>query len=334
MVEPSIPSHMEMAPHAYTSPVLVAPREPPRFPDAKEDCVGTRCGGEREAPVLPMHRVVKSKCITANHVILLWPPRVGGGTALAGGAAGPDNMADLQDRQVVFDRLKRRLSNYRHNHNSVTQRYDTSIDLVYSSEQKQTSILKQRHIESKAKKSNKKTTDNKKQDNSSLLATMGQSKMLARGHDQTTSSGESHENEPAAKKQRLNNGAPPHGGPHGATHAATSHGGPPHVGGPQASGAAGDINNFQMVQQLPNMKKTNSPVPAGAGPAGATTSASNGPPVEDVKKEQQDLDIALLDDIEDFSNIDPQADGRAAPDQNGVVRTEQCAAEFPGIPVE
>lgn len=103
---------------------------------------------------------------------------VGGGTALAGGAAGPDNMADLQDRQVVFDRLKRRLSNYRHNHNSVTQRYDTSIDLVYSSEQKQTSILKQRHIESKAKKSNKKTTDNKKQDNSSLLATMGVSNLL------------------------------------------------------------------------------------------------------------------------------------------------------------
>lgn len=98
---------------------------------------------------------------------------MGGGTALAGGA-GPDNMADFQQgRQVVVDRLKRRLGHYRHNHNSVTSRYDTSIETLYTDQQKQTILLKQRHIESKAKKTNKKNTDNKKQDNSSLLATMG-----------------------------------------------------------------------------------------------------------------------------------------------------------------
>lgn len=98
---------------------------------------------------------------------------VGGGTALAGGAA-PDNMADFQQgRQVVVDRLKRRLGHYRQNHNSVTSRFDTSIQTLYTDQQKQTILLKQRHIESKAKKTNKKTNDNKKQDNSSLLATMG-----------------------------------------------------------------------------------------------------------------------------------------------------------------
>lgn len=83
-------------------------------------------------------------------------------------------MADFQQgRQVVVDRLKRRLSNYRHNHNSVTNRYDNCFDQLNNDQQKQTILLKQRHIESKAKKANKKTTEHKKQDNSSLLATMG-----------------------------------------------------------------------------------------------------------------------------------------------------------------
>ncbi|KAK8743950.1 hypothetical protein OTU49_000928, partial [Cherax quadricarinatus] len=214
-------------------------------------------------------------------------------------------MADYQqNRQYVVDRLKRRLVHYRQVHNNVTSRFDSSIETLCTDQEKQTLLYRQKHIESKAKKTNKKTTETKKQDNSSLLATMGQSKMLARGHDQTTSSGETHENEPAAKKQRLNNGAPPHGPIHGTpSHGGPPHGGPPH-GGPlhagasQSGGATGDINDFQMVQQLPSIKKTESPVPTGA-----TTSASNGPPIDDVKKEQQDLDITLLDDIEDFSNI-------------------------------
>ena len=53
----------------------------------------------------------------------------------------------------------------------MNNRFDTSIELVYNQEQQHTSILKQRHIESRAKKQKK--TDNKSKDSDRILATMG-----------------------------------------------------------------------------------------------------------------------------------------------------------------
>ena len=66
-------------------------------------------------------------------------------------------MADFQPgRQVVVDRLKRRMSSYRTEHNTGQHHIDANCEAVYETEQKRTHSLKQRHIEAKNKKNNTK----------------------------------------------------------------------------------------------------------------------------------------------------------------------------------
>ena len=80
-------------------------------------------------------------------------------------------MADLQNKQVIVDRLKRRLGQYRANHNSLNSHFDSAATNLYSEQQKQTSLLRQRHIENKSK--NKAKKSDKKQDHNLLLSNMG-----------------------------------------------------------------------------------------------------------------------------------------------------------------
>ena len=80
---------------------------------------------------------------------------VAGGTV--SGGIHPDNMADLQNKQIVVDRLKRRLGTYRTNHSSINNHFQATVDNLYSTEHKNTLLLKQRLIEQKAKKNQKKS---------------------------------------------------------------------------------------------------------------------------------------------------------------------------------
>lgn len=90
------------------------------------------------------------------------PPAAAAAVAAAA-AASHSTMADYQQgHQGVVDRLKRRITNYRVEHNSVARHHETTFPTVFEAENKRTLSLKQRHVEAKNKKSNKK--DNKKID--------------------------------------------------------------------------------------------------------------------------------------------------------------------------
>lgn len=58
--------------------------------------------------------------------------------------------------QMVLDRLKKRLEGYRNHHEDVKPRFEQTINGVNEDQKQQTLILRQRFVESKARKSQKK----------------------------------------------------------------------------------------------------------------------------------------------------------------------------------
>ena len=145
-----------------------------------------------------------------------------------------------------------------------------------------------------------------------------QIKMLARGHE---ASGDDNEN--PTKKARVS--APTsHSVTGSMVHSVT---GPPATGGvvppPTASfgnslsNGPADISEFQMVQQLQNIKKSNSPLgqqqppPPASSAAGSSAQAMLHSPLDDVKKEELDINSdSLLDadcdlnELNEFTNFD------------------------------
>lgn len=71
-----------------------------------------------------------------------------------------------QGRQAIVDRLKKRLNYYRAHSIANHNHLEATASAIYSDENKQTALLKQRFIESKSKKNSKKS-DHRKQDSSS-----------------------------------------------------------------------------------------------------------------------------------------------------------------------
>lgn len=78
-------------------------------------------------------------------------------------------MADYQQqgRQVVVDRLKRRITQYRTDHNNISTHLEATFPTVFEAEHKRTLSLKQRHIESKQKK------NGNKKDKKDTISNMG-----------------------------------------------------------------------------------------------------------------------------------------------------------------
>ncbi len=66
--------------------------------------------------------------------------------------------------QMVLDRLKKRLEGYRNHHDEVKPRFEHTINGVNEEQKQQTNLLRQRYVESKAKKSQKKGDKKSNQD--------------------------------------------------------------------------------------------------------------------------------------------------------------------------
>ncbi|GFR13674.1 hypothetical protein TNCT_464991 [Trichonephila clavata] len=60
-------------------------------------------------------------------------------------------------RQTVVDRLKRRFELYRKHQNACLPRFEQSANSLYESQRQDTILLKQRYLESKAKKAKSKS---------------------------------------------------------------------------------------------------------------------------------------------------------------------------------
>uniref|UniRef100_L7M9H9 Putative mastermind-like protein 3 n=1 Tax=Rhipicephalus pulchellus TaxID=72859 RepID=L7M9H9_RHIPC len=73
-------------------------------------------------------------------------------------------------RQAVVDRLRRRIELYRRHHNATLPRYEQAANAVYEEQRQETLLLKQRYLESKAKKS-KKSEHKSLKDSSGAAAT-------------------------------------------------------------------------------------------------------------------------------------------------------------------
>ncbi|KAJ9599034.1 hypothetical protein L9F63_010491 [Diploptera punctata] len=73
-------------------------------------------------------------------------------------------------RQAVVDRLRRRIESYRRRQSDCIPRFDQSFNGLCEQNIQETLVLKQRFLESKAKRAAKKT--DKKQDNSNNLHTV------------------------------------------------------------------------------------------------------------------------------------------------------------------
>ncbi|KAK2182964.1 hypothetical protein NP493_330g04004 [Ridgeia piscesae] len=73
-------------------------------------------------------------------------------------------MGDLLSprRRDVFDRLRRRIESYRQHHVSrVNQRFDSLANGLYKQQRRDTALLHQRWLESKAKRSQKSSSSSK-----------------------------------------------------------------------------------------------------------------------------------------------------------------------------
>jgi len=69
--------------------------------------------------------------------------------------------------QVAVERLRRRLETLRKHHDECLPRFEQSADGINDGQKQDTLKLRQRYMESRAKKSNKKS--DKKQDSSSMV---------------------------------------------------------------------------------------------------------------------------------------------------------------------
>ena len=98
----------------------------------------------------------------------------------AGGGGGIAGMGDVlpPKRQAVVDRLRRRIENYRRRQSDCIPRFDQSFNGLCEQNIQETLVLKQRFLESKAKRAAKKT--DKKQDNSNNLHTVRDAPSLGR----------------------------------------------------------------------------------------------------------------------------------------------------------
>ncbi|KAF2365231.1 Neurogenic mastermind-like N-terminal [Trinorchestia longiramus] len=251
-------------------------------------------------------------------------------------SGGSSTMADLQQgRQVVVDRLKRRISQYRVEHNSRGTHLDTTYQAAYETEHKRTLSLNQRQIESKNKKS---TSKKEKKLEQPPLSNMGQIKMLARGHE--AASDDPPEN--PSKKPRLS--GPTHlmnpsgassscsTGPYTCNHTNTNNtiasssaavatsAAVASTASAMGNGPNVDISEFQMVQQLQNLKKSDSPAPhmSVTGGDGSSNSMAGNildtnllcPLLDDIKKEDgmggemPDLPNDLFGDLSNFDGMD------------------------------
>lgn len=99
---------------------------------------------------------------------LLAPGVVTGG--VGGGLAGMGDVLLPPKKQAVVDRLRRRLESYRRRQSDCIPRFDQSFNGICEQNIQETLVLKQRFLESKAKRAAKKT--DKKQESSNTLHTV------------------------------------------------------------------------------------------------------------------------------------------------------------------
>lgn len=81
-------------------------------------------------------------------------------------------------RQAVVDRLRRRFELYRRHHNSTLPRYEGAANAVYEEQRQETLILKQRYLESKAKKAKKNEHKSLKDSSAATSSTESQKNLM------------------------------------------------------------------------------------------------------------------------------------------------------------
>lgn len=91
-------------------------------------------------------------------------------TGVGGGLAGMGDVLLPPKRQAVVDRLRRRIESYRRRQSDCIPRFDQSFNGICEQNIQETLVLKQRFLESKAKRAAKKT--DKKQESSNTLHTV------------------------------------------------------------------------------------------------------------------------------------------------------------------
>ena len=100
---------------------------------------------------------------------LLTPGVVTGGVG-GGGLSGMGDVLLPPKRQAVVDRLRRRIESYRRRQSDFIPRFDQSFNGICEQNIQETLVLKQRFLETKAKRAVKKT--DKKQESANTLHTV------------------------------------------------------------------------------------------------------------------------------------------------------------------
>jgi len=132
---------------------------------------GGRGGGCVDGGLIPRKPVAAAPAPVKG---LLAPGVVTGAGAGVGGGGG-GGLAGMGDvlppkRQAVVDRLRRRIESYRRRQSDCIPRFDQSFNGICEQNSQEILVLKQRYLESKAKRAAKKT--DKKQDNASSVHTV------------------------------------------------------------------------------------------------------------------------------------------------------------------
>lgn len=132
---------------------------------------GGRGGGCVDGGLIPRKPVAAAPAPGQG---LLAPGVVTGAVTGVGGGSGGSivGMGDVLSpkRQTVVDRLRRRIESYRRRQTDCIPRFDQSFNGICEQNIQETLVLKQRFLESKAKRAAKKT--DRKQDGANNLHTV------------------------------------------------------------------------------------------------------------------------------------------------------------------
>lgn len=87
-------------------------------------------------------------------------------------------MGDISSpkRRDVFERLRRRIDFYKRHHNNTSARYDNNINSLYERERQESLLLRDRWLQSKAKKASKSKKDSSAGEHRNLGLTVSNTK--------------------------------------------------------------------------------------------------------------------------------------------------------------
>lgn len=81
---------------------------------------------------------------------------------VAAGGGGPPNLTSAGGNQAAVERLKRRMDGYRELHNTKLPKYNHTANQINLQQIKDTKLLRQKFLESKTKKTSKKSSNAEK----------------------------------------------------------------------------------------------------------------------------------------------------------------------------